>query len=97
MPSKWLLEHYRNVQEIEQGWNLDLFLWCCKEADKLKLAEEDQYGGLLFDEMTIQENIRFAKVGKAYRMTGVVNLGQTYSDHNVLLKGKGSAQFCQFI
>ena len=52
------------------------------------LSTEQRYGGLMFDEMTIQENVRFARIGGKYKITGFVNLGVTHEDYNVLINGK---------
>ena len=66
----------------------DCFVWCRREANNLGLSTEQRYGGLMFDEMTIQENVRFARIGGKYKITGFVNLGVTHEDYNVLINGK---------
>ena len=90
LPSRRLIQYYRNTDKIANGSNPELFIWCRREADKLNLTEEQRYGGLIFDEMTIQENLRFTKFGQCYRITGIVKLGQIYQDYNVPVNG----EFC---
>jgi len=46
--------YYKNSVPKTSGWNSEVMLWCKQEADRLSLKEEDRWGGLIFDEMTIQ-------------------------------------------
>lgn len=88
LPSKRLIRHYRHVEEMQSGSNEELFLWCRREADKLNLTKEKRARGLIFDEMTIQENVRFSKVGNCYKITGLVNLSSIHEYYNVLPTGE---------
>ena len=35
---------------------MEVVAWCHREASRLKLKDQDLWGGLIFDEMTIQVN-----------------------------------------
>lgn len=48
---------YKNGIKPDSGWNPEVFEWLNRESIRLKLSEEDRWGGLMFDEMTIQVRI----------------------------------------
>lgn len=50
--------HYKNGVPKNSGWSSEVMLGCKQEADRLGLKNEDLWGGLIFDEMTIQ--VQFA-------------------------------------
>ena len=87
LPSKRLIQCYRSVEELENGWSEKLFVLCHREADNLGLTEQQRFGGVIFDEMTIQDNLRFSKVGDCYKISGMVNFGRSHEDYEVLLNG----------
>lgn len=51
------------------------------------MKDKDLWGGLIFDEMTIQEDLEFARVGGQKRLMGAVSLGQSYEDVRSLTEG----------
>ena len=48
--------YYKNSISSSSGWNSEVVAWCQREASRLNLKEKDLWGGLKFDEMTIQVN-----------------------------------------
>lgn len=48
--------YYKNSISSSSGWNSEVVAWCQREASRLNLKEKDLWGGLIFDEMTIQVN-----------------------------------------
>lgn len=51
-----VFSYYKNSISSSYGWNVEVVAWCHREASRLKLKDQDLWGGLIFDEMTIQVN-----------------------------------------
>ena len=49
-----ITRYYKNSVSSVSGWNPEVFSWCHSEARRLNLKDKDLWGGLIFDEMTIQ-------------------------------------------
>lgn len=47
---------YKNGISCESGWNPAIFDWLRREGERMELSDEDKWGGIMFDEMTIQVN-----------------------------------------
>ncbi|KAL9976520.1 hypothetical protein ACROYT_G013834 [Oculina patagonica] len=46
--------YYKNSSSSSSGCNSEVVAWCQRETSRLNLKEKDLWGGLIFDEMTIQ-------------------------------------------
>lgn len=64
LPSGRLLTYYKNFVDQRPGFNSDNLVWMSKEADRRNVTSFGRRGGLLLDEMQIQEDlqVRFCKV-----------------------------------
>jgi hypothetical protein len=59
LPSTRILQYYKNAVNQTSGFNKDMFHWMLNEAKNRNLSPEGYEGGLLIDEMTIQQDIQF--------------------------------------
>ncbi|KAH3696542.1 hypothetical protein DPMN_084014 [Dreissena polymorpha] len=59
-----------------------------EEATRQELPPEGFYGGLIFDEMSIQSDVQLCKNGDVIELIGLVDLGEEGNISNTLRKGK---------
>lgn len=52
---------YRNALKQEPGFDPNIFEWMHEKADRRGLQEKDRLGGVIFDEMSIQQDIQIEK------------------------------------
>jgi hypothetical protein len=68
-----ILQYYKNADKQTSGFNKDMFHWMLNEAKYRNLSPEGYEGGLLIDEMTIQQDIQFSKKGGTLKLGGQQN------------------------
>jgi len=73
LPSESLLYLYKNAIKQKPGIIPDMMSWMYKEAIRQKVCEEGFYGGIILDEMSIQEDIQIVKQGKDSTLVGLVD------------------------
>lgn len=56
-----LLQYYQNTVKQKPGFNNELFKWMKREAERQNLSSENMEGGLLFDEVSIQDDLVLEK------------------------------------
>ncbi|KAK3705932.1 hypothetical protein QZH41_008519, partial [Actinostola sp. cb2023] len=88
-----LRKHYKSKIEQKPGWNPQVLNWCFEEARKQALKEQDFWGGLLLDEMKIQENLEMSFSHGKHKLIGFVDLGKIHN-HMSLLSGNTEPE-CQ--
>ena len=74
LPSVNLLQRYKNCFQQKPGIHHESLAWMHAEAIKQK---SDMCGGLLLDEMHIQEDITLEMRGSAININGLVDMGAT--------------------
>ncbi|XP_028418403.1 uncharacterized protein LOC114543743 [Dendronephthya gigantea] len=79
LPSNRLIRYYKNAVNQDEGWNDEMISWCKKEAERQNLKPADYWGGLIMDEMKIQEDLQMTVKGGKHQLTGVVSLGNFYN------------------
>ncbi|XP_028392672.1 uncharacterized protein LOC114517214 [Dendronephthya gigantea] len=97
LPSNRLLRYYKNSVSQQPGWNIEVLNWCRKEAERLKLTEENHWGGLIFDEMKIQEDLQMKVRDGKHELVGMVELGQFHNDVKHIETGSQAAQIATHI
>jgi hypothetical protein len=70
LPSTRILQYYKNAVNQTSGFNKDMFHWMLNEAKNRNLSPEGYEGGLLIDEMIIQQDIQFSKKGGTLKLIG---------------------------
>ena len=76
MPSDRLLRLYQNTCEQSPGFHLDIFQWMKDEACRRNIQGAGLEGGILFDEMSIQEDLVLQASGEYETLIGFVNTGE---------------------
>ncbi|XP_045156281.2 uncharacterized protein LOC123522863 isoform X2 [Mercenaria mercenaria] len=88
LPSPAVIVLYKNRVKHAVGFQDDIFRWMHCEARRLEIPEESWDGGILVDEMAIQEDIQINKHGDIIELTGFENVGQEAMTCGILRKGK---------
>ena len=68
-----LIYIYKNAVKQKTGIIPDMMAWMKNEAGRLKIEKEGFYGGLLLDEMSIQEDLQIVNQGKSSSFYGLVD------------------------
>jgi hypothetical protein len=58
LPSKRLLQYYKNSIKQTTCFNEDNLKWMAKEANNKQVSDFGKHGGLVMDEMSIQDDIK---------------------------------------
>lgn len=87
LPSPHLLILYKGLVHQEPGFKADIFTWMAKEADKLDVSTQGRIGGILLDEMSIQEVIEIVRSGDDLELVGFVDMGQEREHTRALKEG----------
>lgn len=64
LPSQSMLILYKNALRQEPGFDESIFEWMHEEASRVGLTEDERIGGVIFDEMSIQQDIQMEKRAK---------------------------------
>ena len=81
LPSESLLQRYKNGFSQQPGLNDNMFTWMYNEAVRFKC---DRFGGIVLDEMAIQEDLKMAFGNNKISLDGLVDLGSTCSNMHLL-------------
>jgi hypothetical protein len=57
LPSKRLLQYYKNSIKQTTCFNEDNLKWRAKEANNKQVSDFGKHGGLVMDEMSIQDDL----------------------------------------
>lgn len=81
LPSESLLQRYKNCFSQHPGLNDKMLLWMNHEATRFK---SDFHGGLISDEMSIQEDLKMTFGDGKILLDGLVDLGSTAAHLRIL-------------
>ncbi|KAL3857566.1 hypothetical protein ACJMK2_012217 [Sinanodonta woodiana] len=59
-----------------------------READRQKISEFGKHGGILIDEMTIQDDLQISKEGDTWNLVGAVDMGEINNRIDVIMNGQ---------
>ena len=76
LPSRCTLQYHKNRVSQVCGIVPENFLWMYNEAERLHLTTANLKGGLILDEMSIQDDIQIVKRGQQWELVGAVDLGE---------------------
>ena len=76
LPHPNLLICYKNKVEQKTGYHNKIFEWMHNEAERLNIPKGGRIGGLLIDEMAIQESLEITKKGKNIEIVGFTEMGE---------------------
>ena len=74
LPSENLLQRYKNCFEQTPGLNDNMFIWMFNESKRLNV---DKHGGLILDEMAVQEDLKMGFSNKTNKIDGLTDIGST--------------------
>lgn len=77
LPSESLLRMYKNCIRQKPGLNDENLIWMNKEAQRQKISDFGRRGGLVIDEMSIQDDLQIVRKGDAWSIVGGVDMGET--------------------
>ena len=87
LPSGRLLQMYKNCIRQNPGMNHEVFDLMQKEALKWKIPASGYRGGIMLDEMSIQEDLQLKEENGLMKLVGLVDLGQEDSSMITIRKG----------
>jgi hypothetical protein len=64
------------------------FQWMVKEADKKGIKEHGKRGGILIDEMTIQDDLQIIKKGDSWSIVGAVDMGDMNNKIDIIINNE---------
>ncbi len=74
LPSVRLLQYYKNFIHQKPGFVPEMLQWMHHTAEQKKLPQSARRGGLIFDEMSIQQDLQLDKTGGDETLIGTVEL-----------------------
>lgn len=81
LPSETLLQRYKNCVEQTPGINEEMFMWLYAESKRLN---SEKRGGLIIDEMSVQEDLQLSFGSGKISIDGLVDMGQFSEDLSIL-------------
>lgn len=96
LPSKRQIQRYKNKVDQHVGISKENLKWMLSEAKRRSLHIDGYQGGILIDEMTIQEDVQLKKCGNDFEIIGFVEC----CDETVfmdILTGKGDLKLATHV
>ena len=90
LPSPDLLILYKNNISQKPGFEPNIFYWMHKESDRLEIPPYGKVGGILIDEMSIQQKLEIKRSGKNLELVGFIEMGEESHYTDILKKGQHS-------
>lgn len=92
LPSKRLLQYYKNSVKQIPRFNEANLTWMKKEMDRQNIPEFGRHGGIVIDEMTIQDDLIITKSGDTWKLVGYVDMDDTNNNIDIISNGKKRMQ-----
>lgn len=96
LPSGRTLQYYKNSVSQATGFNDEILNWMALEAKGVEAKPDNYCGGLLLDDMSIQEDVTLKKVGNSFIMLGNVDVGETSNLMNIILEKNTEAVIAKY-
>ncbi|KAL9970357.1 hypothetical protein ACROYT_G022715 [Oculina patagonica] len=97
LPSNRTIRYHKNKVEQKPGWDDKMLKWCLQVAKDNELKDHEFMGGLVIDEMKIQEDIEMVKKNGKHRLVGFVDLGDLHDDMQTLSGQKNGPQLASHV
>lgn len=85
LPSSRQIRRYKNRVDQKAGINKDIFQWMKNEAVLLEIPDDGYEGGLIIDEMSIQEDLQLKRTADGFELIGFVELCEESQFINTLM------------
>ena len=92
LPSRRTLQYYKNVVKQKPGFSSENLNWMKEQANSQDLSQFGYHGGLLVDEMTIQDDLVITKHGDSWNIVGVIDMGHVNNNIKIITGGKKKVQ-----
>lgn len=97
LPSESLLHLYKSAIKQKPGIIPEMMSWMQQEATRLLIPKEGYYGGILLDEMSLQEDIQIVRDGKDSYLSGVVENEPDVMLMHVINEGKYESKLANHV
>lgn len=97
LPSESLIKLYKNAVQQSPGIVPQMMLWMSNEAKSQNLTTEGYYGGIILDEMAIQEDIQIVHTKSSTKMFGLSDSGEDVKRMQTLNDGKLECQLANHV
>jgi hypothetical protein len=88
LPSKRLLQYYKNSVKQTPKFNEANLTWMKKEMDRQDIPQFGRHEGIVIDEMTIQDDLVKTKSGDTWKLVGYVDVDDTNNNIDVICNGQ---------
>ncbi|KAK3107457.1 hypothetical protein FSP39_015012 [Pinctada imbricata] len=88
LPSPSLLLLYKNCVKQKVGFMDEIFEWMLNEAIRLQIPKEGYFGGIILDEMAVQEDLQIERNSKGIELVGLVDKGEEGNLCSTLRQGQ---------
>ena len=76
LPSRSTLKLYKNDVQQHAGFDMKIFNWMRLSANSQNLTRDGYHGGLILDEMAIEEDLQMVRSGKYTKLIGFADCGK---------------------
>ena len=97
LPSESTIKVYKHAVQQGPGIVNDMMLWMHNEAERQNLITEGYYGGIILDEMVIQEDLQIVHTKSDTKLFGLPNSGEDARKMNALSEGKFEWQLANHV
>jgi hypothetical protein len=87
LPSTRLLRYYKNSIKQTTGINNENLQWMEREADRQGVKNFGKRGGLIVDEMSIQDDLVITRKENTWSIVGGVDMGKMNNDIDIICNG----------
>lgn len=92
LPSKRLLQYYKYSVKQIPSFNEANLTWMKKDMEKKNISEFGCHGGIVIDEMTIQDDLIITKTGDTLKLVGYVDMDTTNNNISIISDGQKKVQ-----
>ena len=97
LPSESLLQRYKNAVHQRSGIFHDMMSWMSSEAKSQSLPMSGYYGGLILDEMAIQEDLQIVNTKNETKFIGLSDSGTHIKEMQKLNSGKVECELANHV
>jgi hypothetical protein len=88
LPSQRLLRYHKNSIRQRPGFVEENLSWMSNEAEKQNISDFGKHGGLIIDEMSLQDDLIIERNGDMWHLVGVVDMGETNNNIDIICQGR---------
>ncbi|XP_052097373.1 uncharacterized protein LOC127732379 [Mytilus californianus] len=92
LPSKRLLQYYKNSIKQTTCFNGNNLKLMKQEANNKQVSEFGKHGGLIIDEMPFQDDLVIQTTGDSWSLVGMVDMDSTNNNIDIICNGKKKVQ-----